>query len=89
MGSRDQSSDRPRGVAAVTEGAAVETAVDEAMPVEFPIDFDEWSAGVPAVWRVALAGFRHTVRQADQLRAVRPRADWQADFTKFLDAPAQ
>lgn len=86
MASRDQSqsSERARASAA-SEGADAASAA-EPQPDEFPVDFDEWVGQQPAVWRTAMAGFRHEVRANDELRTPRLRGEWQQAFDAFLGA---
>lgn len=87
MATRDQSQSSDRGRAASGAAPSAAAAGDaETQPDEFPVDFDEWAGGLAPVWRTAIAGFRHTVRAADQLRALRARTAWQADFDTFLGA---
>ncbi len=85
MATRDQqSSERPRASASSATTEASSAA--EAQPDVFPVDFEEWVGQRPAVWRTALAGFRHEVRAADQLRTLRLPDEWEQAFNAFLGA---
>lgn len=62
-------------------GVAVAPAGSE--PDEYPIDIEEWQAGVPAYYRTLVAGYRNEVRIAGELTAKKMRAVWDRNFKLF------
>lgn len=55
----------------------------EAMPDEFPVDFEEWAAGQPGFYRWGVAGYRQRVRERGELTALKQRDEWTMGFEAY------
>jgi hypothetical protein len=65
------------------EAPAAVVVADDAQPVVFPVDFDDWVTTRGTTERHLVAGFRMRLRIDGKLRDMRLPAEWDAAFKTY------